>query len=333
MVNFQACEVCYVVLVPTISRERLESMYALSDPAVNIEDVLPKHQPWSMTGGDVRDGTFFLWQDVEDLAERGQLFQIKTPPNNLVKNCAEYFGLFQISAENIWSSDEFWYYWSDRFSRLQLEAHCRDSLGGQRFSELRPVMLEMMLLDNFRFRFDPKWRRPWGTDKEDVAQYAAIAGVWFRRSRHDWESRPWRICNLPAFPGCPITNPYLAAYARSDSILALQEYVHRCQQRRRVMEIFPDILYDPISWQDCMRVQISPRHDALSAARNAQRLWSQFPSMQDQLDLTDTEFILAKEVNAQDVFVAQDVFARTPWGINEYIIDMVKADGTVYAPL
>jgi hypothetical protein len=242
----------------------------------------------------VRDGTFFLWQDVEDLAERGELFQIKPPPNNLVRSqwsrkCAEYFGLFEISAENRWSSNDFWG-WSDRFSRLRLKAHCRDSLslGGQFFSELRPVMLDMMLLDNFRFRFDPKWRRPWGTDKEDVAQYAAIAGVWIRRSRDVWESRPWRFCKLPVFPGCLITNSYLLANARSDSILSLQEYVDRCQLLRRVMEIFPDILYDPISWQDFMRVQINPRYDPLSAARYAQRLWSLYPAMRDQ-DVIDTE--------------------------------------------
>ena len=246
--QLQACEVCYVALVPAIRRERLESIYDLSDPA-------------------------------------------------------DYYGLFQLSAR---SSNDF-RYWSYRFWSLQLKAQCCDSLVGQRFSELRPVRLEMMLrVDNF----------------QDVAQYAAIAGVWFRRSRHDWESRPWRICNLPAFPGCLITNPSLSANARSVSISHLQGYVDRCQQIRRVMEIFPDILYDPISWQDCLRVQIG--YDALSAARDAQRLWSLFPAMQDQ-DLTDTELILEKEVRDHEVF------GQTLSGINEYMLDLVKADGTVYA--
>src|SRR5271163_840973 len=64
--QLQACEACYIVLVPMICRERFKSLYALSDPAVDIEEVLPKHRHWSVTGGDVRDGTLFLWQDVED---------------------------------------------------------------------------------------------------------------------------------------------------------------------------------------------------------------------------------------------------------------------------
>jgi hypothetical protein len=81
-----------------------------------------------------------------------------------------------------------------------------------------------------------------------------------------------------------------------------------------------------------MRVQIDPWHDPLRAARHAKHLWSQFPSMQDQ-GLTDTEFILAKEVNAEDVFgVHEDVFVQRWRGNNnKYMFDMVKADGTVYA--
>jgi hypothetical protein len=201
--QLQTCEVCYVVLVPMISRERFEFLYALSDPAVDIELVLPKYQHWSMMGGDVRDGTFFLWQDVEDLAER-ELLKLTTLQNqerSWYWECSEYYGLFQISLENQ-SSDEIGFrYWADKLS-LQLGSYCRDSLS-QRFSELRPIIMEMMLLDNFRFRFDPKWRRPWGTDKEEVLQYARIAGRW-KGSKSDWNRRPWRIRNLPSFTGCLI---------------------------------------------------------------------------------------------------------------------------------
>ena len=276
-----------------ISRERFDSLYALSDPAVDIEEVLPKYQHWSVTGGDVRDGTFFLWQDAEDLAER-ELFKVTTPQDqerSCYWECSEYYGLFQISLEQ--PDESGFRYWSDKFSCLQLDSYCRDSLS-QRFSELRPIMMEMMLLDNFRFRFDPKWRRPWGTDKEDVVQYARIAGRW-KGSKSDWNRRPWRIRNLPSFTGCLITNPYQAVEAKKGSVLCLQEYVDWCQQTRRVMEIFPDILYNPRTWGMCIGPQGRRIRDAINNAQNAQLSRSHRPGLVPWHASLDTDFIFGKK--------------------------------------
>jgi hypothetical protein len=323
--QLQACEVCYIVLVPMISRERFEFLYALSDPAVDIEEVLPKYQHWSITGVDVRDGIFFLRQDVKDLAERG-LVKLTTPQNQETSwywERSEYYGLFQISPEHQSSDESGLKYWSDKLLCLQLDSHYRDSLS-QRFLSLCPIIMEMMLLNHFRFRFDPKWRRPWGTDKEDVLQYARIAGRW-SGSTSDWHRRPWRFCNLPSFTGCLITtNPYQSVDAKKGSVLWLQEYVDRCQQTRRVMEIFPAVLYYPRTWGMCIGPQGRRVHDAINNAQNAQLSWLHNPHHVPWHASSDKKIILAKKVGTYDVYIPK------VWGHKE-MVDIIKDDGTVDA--
>jgi hypothetical protein len=179
-----------------------------------------------------------------------------------------------------------------------------------------------MLLDNFRFRFDPKWRRPWGTDKEDVLQYAKIARRW-RGSNSDGNRRLWRICNLPSFTGCLITNPYQPVDAKKRFDLCLQEYVDWCQQTRRVMEIFPDILYNPRTWRMCIGPQGRIRY-AINNAQNAQLSWLHNPHHVPWHASSDKKIILAKKVGTYDVYIPK------VWGHKE-MVDIIKDDGTVDA--
>lgn len=170
----------------------------------------------------------------------------------------------------------------------------------------------MVLLDQFRCRFDPKWRpRPsQEIGKEDVATYFKVARHWI--GEDIWAKRPWRIQNLPLVPRCLITNPHSTIEQKEESVRQIHDYVHYCTGFRDIIRAFPDILCDPGTWELCLLI---PTDEAVKIAEQKR-------TRPKREEVVTQKLVIAKVRNHIDV-----VFPTFGYNGGK-MIDVVNADGS-----
>jgi hypothetical protein len=187
-------------------------------------------------------------------------------------------------------------------------------------SEIRPVTVEVRLLDQFLYRFDPNWTPSRGIEKEDIAGYSKIARNWLYAG--NWDKRPWELEQLPALPRCLITNPYASHDQKKRSTDELHGYRVHCARIRAVMRAFPDILCFPDTWQRCVEWKAVTFDGAVKLATNEA---VKFEGKEWKFDLPNVRFIIGKEPGKQDVQTLTYEPERPRFGT---MIDVVKSDGS-----
>jgi len=260
--NLNLCEACHCLFFPIISHQRLRLYYKLSRSAA-ASKVLQHICHVQLRNPDGRTGPIYLWTEIEHLVQTGDLI-LKTPMDyNFERFHSEEYGLLFPTSHGFSTRAS---YWPQRFPLYRLlKSECNSPIGDDTtlmtLSDLRPIMVEVRLLDQFRFLFDSRWkpRQTPHVEKEEIARYFNIARHWIKHSI--WEKRPWWIRNLRLLPRCLITNPHATTEQKKQSVRDIEQYVRYCTGIRNVMRAFPDILSDIVVWQACEAEMIAS-HDA-----------------------------------------------------------------------
>src|SRR5271170_5587358 len=179
--RIQLCEVCDLLFRPHITLQRLESLYtsANSTATARVLDPIPWYHLTEV-------GPLYSWGDIDALYQKGDLL-LKPRHEGATAYYAEEYGLVPTSFKDSISYEE--KYWPRRVSLFRFEDewdHLK-SIQGIPPSKIRPVTVEVRLLDQFLYRFGPNWGPSRGNEKEDIAGYYKIARNWLCLG--NWDKR------------------------------------------------------------------------------------------------------------------------------------------------
>lgn len=261
--GLQVCKACDGFYAPKISYCRFDKLYHINkggspaqlhnwaDEAI-IRDWCRYFFPHA-DGRQDRDrrDPLVCWRDILELIKLNYLVRIEDLPLEIREpwggdeNChnGEDFGFFN-KVEVGWRTDSQWQLilpWYQACLRWDPD------LRGERRVNVSPSMSEMVLLREFRYRFDPLWR-PKGTVESEMQEYIRIAKFWFPY----WDQRPWRPCNFP-LPPRPLHVHSHKRLEVSNRWRELEKYWILCAKLRKLCKLFPQALLSPEMWMSCMR--------------------------------------------------------------------------------
>ena len=119
-----------------------------------------------------------------------------------------------------------------------------------------PHIIDLLLLSEFRYRFDPTWR-PEDSQKRKLEEYVRFATPWADSEK--WNDRPWAMQNFPNAPWCAFL---LKTLELRKGEACYQAYQSTCTKIRALLKAFPQILRAPEVWRRCTIV--SHRHSTLA---------------------------------------------------------------------
>ena len=270
--DVKLCDLCDLDYFPKISHTRLIAHYTISPTAKDAK-------PWEKidcTYPCTREcsthrcqspgyGVYYRWQDIQQLVAKKELILRKAWHS--CEYVGEEYGWF--ASPNVsHHQPDFWHngsIWSDAGCRWDTEK-CYFHMP----STLRPSTIEMMLLHEFRYRFDPTWR-PRGTDQEDTLEYIRIARHW--ATERLWGQRPWKISNFPSQPRSLIACPCATAEDKAKVARQMKDYRSQSYRIRAVLKAFPNILRSPDMY--CICSDIEDRELVVMTARDANVRWTE----------------------------------------------------------
>jgi hypothetical protein len=312
--KLQLCEVCDLLFRPLITLQRLESFYTSADSTATAR-VLEPIRCYDLT----EFGPQYSWGDIEALYQRGDLL-LKPRDEGPTKYSSEEYGHVVLPFEDSISYGEGYWPRTASIFRFEDEWDHLKSIQGISPSEIRPVTVELRLLDQFLYRFDPNWAPSRGIEKEDISRYYKIARNWLCFG--NWDKRPWGLESLPAFPRCLITNPHASHDQKERSTVEMHRYRFHCARIRAVMRAFPDILCEPDTWQRCVEWKAITFNGAVKLATNEA---VKFAGKERNFELNE-RFVIAKQPLAGDHNVKMlNYYGESGFGT---MIDVVKSDGS-----
>jgi hypothetical protein len=252
--GLQLCSTCDAFRVPKISYGRLNQLYiatelGLKKTTSTVSRFSPRFlrdtcrfffpnlaQGIGANNERSRSHPVLLWEDVKALLNRKYLVD-RHPGLNPEEPFyrGEDFGLF--SEEPIYRTEFEWQQysiWNQACVRWQ------NTLRGDRRWKISPTCAEMILLREFRYRFDPRWY-PQTSLETEFKEYFRIAKVWVSY----WEKRPWRPRNFPL-------QPRYRLQKGKWNWTNLQQFHLLCQKIRAMLTVYPDILQHPTLWLSCI---------------------------------------------------------------------------------
>jgi hypothetical protein len=268
--DLQLCHSCDLLYFPKISRRRMENSFAHVLPRVLEYQGTPLRYITLRTPKCDCDELrlyssrvkVYRWQDIQNLINDGME---RRTWDYLGKTDPEEYGLFGYRRGFQGKSKK----------QVIWERACRrwdPKMCGHKIQFVRPHVRDMILLNEFRWHFDPLWEPRGTTQESDLQAYIKIAGHWMT-SNKAWESRPWAIQNFP-----PATRGVGRASEASDeerkkSLRKLEEYKVLAEKIRGLCKVFPNILRDPFEWKLCMDTPL--REDYLRLAMMLAHLWKE----------------------------------------------------------
>jgi hypothetical protein len=246
-IELHTCEACNVFVFPAISHLRLEEFYTFSE-STKLPETLKFTNLFHIGPETDSSVPAYRWSDIEELVQKGDLRLRPAQPTGIEPHRyhAEEYGCFGFSDNMARLTSRLSNDWPKRlsFARAQHWWELKEQ-NPQYFSpsEYRPIIIEVMLLEEFLRRFSPSQLCVHTEEKAIIAEYYEIISSWAQKGA--WSERPWRIYNLPDQPRCLITNPHATTEEKKKFHKEAEDYISRCSQIPAVMKVFPDILRCP----------------------------------------------------------------------------------------
>lgn len=222
--NLRLCEICEGVHAPKYSREWVKSRVI---PRSEWEESFQQVEYKKCFGVDV-----CLQREINERTDlgRGRVVLLVGQGRTHRLHAEEYgvFGFDQMENVRLASIHQ---YWPPVISNYILFDLLRHWQGDTRTPE-SPSEYDLILLRDFRYRYDLSWDPP-KSHKDELKEWARIASYWVG-SIIVWRERPWCLSNLLIPP----------KYGESKNY----NYVVRCIRYRKLFSIDPDILCKPLQW-------------------------------------------------------------------------------------
>ena len=299
--GLRLCHACEPVYLPKISLERIKdifyfvpgitgsSLLELLDPFLNVimaKDVVRQNGVVE----NVIDEQFYLWDEIrplvsEDATETEPHLCLRTERNGEDFNSEEYC-LTSRGNQTLNSADAF------PRGHLLVEACHNGGMNVRGRDAYRPHITDLLLLREFRYRFDPTWK-PEISEEPNLTEYIHFVRPW--ANADNWNNRPWSMQNFPKAPRSAFIFPKFKNLEERKADPAYHEYQSTCAKIRALFKAFPGILRAPGVWRRCMRrVTIG---DAVKIAGGARKKWRGVPSFNFEFQLRkrdgdyDIEFV------------------------------------------
>ena len=245
--GIQLCLTCDAFFFPKITATRFGDLFRVTilgegNPR-NLEFQRRRICPSTIVDAErLESGPIFRWVDLNVLFSEGFYVrrrdqQPTQTAESKVYNMEEY-GYFCPPNLKAYSKD----YWPKSIVWATACSRWDDALAVSGRDVLRPSVMDMILLREFRYHFDRNW-----TSKRDLqyemGEYFKIACHWV----NDWGLRPWGLSNLPLRPRSSATDSILQT---KHSKAKFDIYQSHCAKLRKVLKIFPDILLVPRLWRE-----------------------------------------------------------------------------------
>ena len=160
-------------------------------------------------------------------------------------------------------------YWSEVM--IWLQTCCQRSR--ESFTQAtKPFVTEILLFEEFRYRFEPGWRPQYGWEAM-LAEYINFAQYWARSSY--WPERPWSIKNFPQQPQSFSIFPKFTTLQERLNDPSIVQYRFHSAKLRTLLKAFPDILRCPRVWRKCMTADTLDI--SISQAIRAKKIWKKPP--------------------------------------------------------
>ena len=272
--KLQVCHACNLQFFPKITDKKLRSLYGSHDADIlhfwdlDFQFVSVPNDSSNLFSGftkiyDLSDIYEFVLRC--DLIRKGNLEEVEGPiPSN-----GNGYGHFR--SPNTYSLTNPRQYertiWSEAYKRWD------KSIDTWPPESLRPLEVEIILLKEFRYKFDPNWKptQAFSFD-EDCKEYLSIAQYW--ANPLSWKHRPWRISNSPRQPPpLGIVDDIIGAQQALPED-GLEEHRLQCSRICAVFKAFPDILLSPGAWTRCLLDgHARSINDTRLIALKAARIW------------------------------------------------------------
>jgi hypothetical protein len=158
---------------------------------------------------------------------------------------------------------------------------------------LAPLMSDMILLEEFRYRFDRNWT-PKGDLMDETRKYCRIATSWVT-SQTIWQSRPWSLGNFPPQPRSSAADP-LSHGRTTDDMVEFDIYQSCCTRLRRILKVCPAALSSPALWQKCFSTILESNAQEMEATMKEHE-----PIFLGEPPQDDFEFVLRRDVGGSEV--------------------------------
>jgi len=284
------CRPCDRAYFPKISLARILHRYQVREEVPgnpSIQQLLRMCRP--------RATDYYNWADFYPLTQHSldvsahfvrQLF------GSLCHTNEEFGGYFPPNQESL--SD---LYWPKVFILEDLGA--LEGLDQNGIASLPPYKHELLMLNHFRYRFDPKWRDM--SDEQKFRYHLRIIKAW--ASDTSWIERPWRLDNFPLTgrAGAPLI--MISSPESLKDELDYREYQSTCAKIKGVMGVFPNILLYPYIWKGCAE----SARDAQYATNLASYIYQQFFRVR-RWTLNELDFDM--EITKQDGRLEVDLVQR-----------------------
>jgi hypothetical protein len=286
--------------MPKISLSRIKSIFDFA-PGIDGVSLLELLNPFRsgitaenvvMQNGIVEQvirERFYRWDEIqrlvsEDTTETKAHLRLRTEPNEDFSS--EEYCLTSHGNQTDKSAETF-----PRF-HLLIEASNNGGMNVRGRDTYRPHITDLLLLQEFRYRFDPTWH-PETSEEPNLAEYVHFVTPW--ANADNWNNRPWSMQNFPKAPRSAFIFPKFKNLEERKADPAYHEYQSTCAKIRALFKAFPGILRAPGVWRRCMRrVTIG---DAVKIAAGGRKKWRGVPSFNFEFQLRkrdgdyDIEFV------------------------------------------
>ena len=279
------CQACDAFYFPKITAMRFNELFKATllgqQNATNLKFESRKIYSAKPSATGLRcngSGPIFRWGDLKILFSDGHFVRRLIRPGNTSRVSqvynAEDYGILcppssKVDSERFWPMLIIWARACARWDAL-LGISLRDNL--------RPVVLDMILLRHFRYLFDRNWEPERGL-QDEVRNYLKIACRW-AASSDGWLSRPWRISNFPLLPRSLNTESILS---KTRPTAGFYKYQDHCERIRRLFKRFPQILLFPVLCRKGFSANDELNLDDLQGDYDGQRLCS-YESFPENMD-------------------------------------------------
>ena len=283
--NLQICDGCDEYYFPKISHASVLSLYSVSkshiteDPLVTVDrrwivgKGCPTYKGWEDTCGDTQIyGPFYRWKDIEQLAEDSKLMLNKAPKSDIPES--KYYNEEYSYLETPTIYDHQYRIWQSILIWLATCSRWDRSFCPHNYTRFSPITVDMILLREFRYRFDPTWR-PRQTEDEEYFEYFQIARHW--RDPQIWEERPWALLGFLFPPRLLNKNPHATPLEKATALREFRDYRLRCRKLRAAFVAFPNILRDTSTFILCSRKISLSLRTVVGFAVSGRRRWIEPP--------------------------------------------------------